>query len=381
MGRLRLVRRQWRRARVPGICAQRKTARQAERDGPDTGRRGGAGMARRIRDEDEENRSPWLLRFVAGAVAGLVLSVVVLAAISLWVLPPPERPADAAGEAEAGEAGEPTVIAGIEVAKTPAYMAPSAEQAESAAPEPEDAGPIELSGPALTVNAAPFEAPADVPLVALVIDNTAADPFFMDDLLSLELPVTVGVIAGMDGDRVTARRAREAGLEVVAELPLMPPGAGRGAELEYGLDREEAARRTELLLRRVPVAVAVSRALGAPRPPGPTVLAGIFDVVEPLGFGYVVVGAPREGPPPAAGLGRAVPLGIARLTVPAGASNTQAFEVLERAALVAAREGAAIVVASAGADILPALLLWTGVEGEAARLAPLSAVIRRQQGG
>lgn len=328
-------------------------------------------MRRRFDDEDE--RPHWLWRFVRGVVVALVISAGAVAVLSIYVLPPPEPPPPEPAEAETG----PEMVSGIEVATTPAYTAPNAPAAE-----PETLGPIALPGPAFSVNAAPFEAPPETPLLAVVLDDTASDPLLHGVLFAADLPLTVGVVAGGGGDRETAAAAREAGLEVVAQLPLAGQGQSGGAGLEYGLPEGEAADRTLTLIQRLPMAVAASRPLTAGTPPNTSVLRGILSVLSPLGFAYVDHSvAPGDGSPAeAAGMGGIV--GVSRFTIPPGADAADVVAVLDRAAADAARRGGAVVFAVPGEQLVLALQLWGGEgSGSLARLAPLSAVIRRQRGG
>ncbi|HUF85897.1 MAG TPA: divergent polysaccharide deacetylase family protein [Thermohalobaculum sp.] len=341
-------------------------------------------MRRRFDDEDE--RPSWVWRLVKGVLAGAIVSGLAVAALSLVVLPPPAPPPPPAQSAGAEADGSPAVIDGIEVATRPAYFGAATTDSEPATGDA--AGPIELSGAALVVNAAPFEAAPAAPLVAVVLDDAAANPLLHETLFAIDMPLTIGVVAGSGGDRVTAEAARAAGFEVVAQLPLAEPGAAEGAALEYGLPAEEAAERTLLLLRRLPMAVAATRPLAAPAPPNASVLEGMLDALGPLGFAYLDHGvAPGTASAVVSdGLERIV--GVSRFTIPAGASAAEAHATLDRAAAEAAQSGAAVVVAAVDEQVLLALQLWGGegvvsAEGavDVAQLAPLSAVIRRQNGG
>jgi polysaccharide deacetylase 2 family uncharacterized protein YibQ len=331
-------------------------------------------VRKRFDDEDERPGGFW--RFVRGVVLALVVSVGAVAVLSVYVLPPPAPPAPEPVEAETG----PEMVSGIEVATTPAYTAPDAPAAQAA--QPETLGPIELPGPAFSVNAAPFEARPETPLVAVILDDTAADPLLHAMLFSMDMPLTVGVVVGGGGDRVTADAARKAGFEVVAQLPLTGQGRSGGAGLEYGLPEDEAADRTLTLIQRLPMAVAASRPLTAGPPPNTSVLRGILSVLSPLGFAYVDHGVALEdsSTAEAAGLGGIV--GVSRHTIAAGASAPEVLAALDTAAADAARRGGAVVFAAPGEQLILALQLWAGEgSGNVARLAPLSAVIRRQRGG
>lgn len=347
-------------------------------------------MRRRFDDEDE--RPNWLGRLIKGIIAGAVVSGAAVAAISLYLLPPPAPPPPPGQQASAGEDGGPKVIDGIEVSSEPAYFGmtraegeadatAAAAVGESAAP-PAETGPVELDGPALVANAEPFEAVPDMPLVAVVLDDVGANPMLHEMLFTLDMPLTVGVLAGGAGDRVIAAAAREAGFEVVAQLPLAGPGEAGGGALEYGLPSGEAAERTALLMRRLPMAVAASLPLAAPAPPDRNMAKGIMAELGPMGFAWLEHGVGRGESPTVRPDGLERIVGVSRLTIPAGANAAEAHAALDRAAAAAAENGAVIVFAAADEAMLLALQLWAGT-GEAgiAQLAPLSAAIRRQNGG
>lgn len=331
-------------------------------------------MGRRYDDEDV--RPNWLWRLLKGMVAGAVMSGAGLVVLSIYVLPPPAPPP----AAETAGTGEPQVVDGIEVANRPAYFGAATAEAPV---EAEMAGPIALDGPALAVNAVPFEADPAVPLVAVVLDDVAADPLLHEALFAMDIPLTVGVVAGADGDQATARAARGAGYEVVAELPLAARGQGSGAGLEYGLSRQEAAERALLLMRRLPMAVAAAWPLAAPAAPDPGVLAGLLGAIGPLGFAWLEHGVLPGMQPAVASDGVEQIVAVSRFTVPPGAPATDAYAILDMAAAEAAEHGgAAVVLAPTEEQVLLALQLWAGAGAAGmAQLAPLSAVIRRQNGG
>jgi polysaccharide deacetylase 2 family uncharacterized protein YibQ len=356
-------------------------------------------MARRAAkydEDDDEKRKGWIGRFVTGVVVAVVVSAIAVVALSVFVLPPPEpRP-----QAESEETGEPTMISGIEVSNAPAYSVPTdigddgaasatAERGAAGADAADagsdgqtaQAGPVELSGPALVVNSTPFEVDPSTPLVAVVLDDTNAAPLMHEALFGLGIPVTIGVVAGGGGDQVTANGARAAGLEVVAQLPLAQPGAADGGALEYGLDETEAARRTDALMQRLSVAVAATWPLASAAPPNATLLRGILAALEPLGFAYVDHGLAPGEDSLASSVGPDAIVGVSRFTIPAGANAAEAHSVLDRASAVAGREGTAVVFAAPSEELILALQLWGGAgSANTVAPAPLSAVILRQQG-
>lgn len=348
----------------------------------------GATMARQF--DDDEHRPGWFWKFVRGVLIAVLVSAAAIAALSIYVLPPPVPPPEPeTAEAPAG----PRMIAGIEVSTEPAYSAgaaalpePPSGTSETEAPKPKSERPaaletIELSGPAFSVNAEPFEAAPETPLVAVILSDTASDPLLHEMLFSLKIPLTVGVIAGGGGDWETGTAAREAGFEVVAELPVVAQGASGGSGLEYGMAEAEATSRTLTLIRRLPMAVAVARVQGAVAQPGASVLKGISGALAPLGFAYVDHGVARVDPASLIAAGLDMPIGVSRSGIPPGASAAQVIAILDAAAADAAGRGGAVVFATPDQQVILALQLWgeAGV-GNLARLAPLSAVIRRQNG-
>ncbi len=328
-------------------------------------------------DDEEERRAGWWGRFWRGAIFSVLVCAVAIWALSVYVLPPPKEPMP---ESDAVADASPKVIAGIEVSDSPAYSAPA--ETESAQTDLEPIGPIELAGPALTVNATAFSIDAATPLVAVVLDDSAADPLLHPAMFALDLPLTVGVIAGKDGDRVTAKTAWDAGYEVVAELPLVDQGQGGGVMLEYGMPQEEATTRAIALMQRLPMAVAASRPLSAAVPPDAEVLGGIDSALAPHGFGYVDIVVGPEDASMTENAGLISRVGVSRFIIPAGASAADAHSILDLAAADAMKRGGAVVYAKPGEQVFLALQLWGGEGSEGvARLAPLSAVISRQFGG
>jgi len=321
--------------------------------------------------QDDDDRPGWFWKFVRGVLASVLVCGFAIAAISLFVLPPAELPP----EKPAAEAPtEPTEIGGIEVSKEPAYST----AAPAGVPVEEASSPIALDGPALQVNAAAFAADAQVPLVAVVLDDTAAYPLLRPLWLALTVPVTVGVVAGRDGDRETAEAARKAGFEVVAQLPLVPAGAALGDDLEYGMPEPEATRRAEALMQRLPMAIAASRPKSAGRPPSGPVLTGINAALAPHGYAYLDQGVEMQDSAPGKIAGMTVPVAASRYVIEAEDDLLAAIAALDAAAADAVIRGGAVVVATPSETLFGALLLWGG-EGtdNAAKLAPLSAVMGR----
>jgi hypothetical protein len=102
-----------------------------------------------------------------------------------------------------------------------------------------------------------------------------------------------------------------------------------------------------------------------------------MDTLGPLGFAWLEHGAVEGSTASASDLDAI--FAVSRFTIPPGTEATEAHAILDRAAAAAGETGASVVMAPAEEPVLLALQLWAGA-GEA-EMAPLSAAIRRQNGG
>lgn len=109
----------------------------------------------------------------------------------------------------------------------------------------------------------------DVPrrLMALVIDDIGYDMVAVDALLSLNIPLTFGVLPHCPYSSASARRAHEAGHEVILHLPMEPLGhpetdPGEGALL-VDMTKREMLNTLESNLRSVPHVSGVNNHMGS----------------------------------------------------------------------------------------------------------------------
>ncbi|MEM6490240.1 MAG: hypothetical protein AAF677_18560, partial [Pseudomonadota bacterium] len=188
---------------------------------------------------------------------------------------------------------------------------------------------IALTGPALDVNAAPFEPQGGARPLALVLLSSAGDaPLDAGALAATGLPITVGVRAALPGSTADAEALRAAGIEVVAELA---PRLARGAGAEGAL-------------ATVSESVAATMALdGGVRTQPSEAFLGVlarhgFALLETRSLGGATLRRAEEAGVPAIAPDR---------TVAANAGEDQILQRLRTAALVARRQGYAVLVAPA----------------------------------
>jgi polysaccharide deacetylase 2 family uncharacterized protein YibQ len=392
-----------------------------------------------------DTRGEWrFLRFIGGVLLGLVVTGGALTA--LLIFEPADRPsepaADVQAEAEpdagtgAEEAGEPVAVVSPEVAPSDPSLPepvpqpsadvnrqvqgalepsqPAAEEEDFAAPQPFEDGeangqlsglapaaqlegpaPVvdvpqvegpafQLQGPALSLNAAPFEADG-APLVAVVLDDAASSELSPETLLSLPVPLTLGIVPRSQEaiDLAAKTRLENEHYEILAQLPVAPAGgADAAAVIRADMSDLEVAERVEEAMATLWMSVGAS---SLPREGGALderIMRGVIAVLERNGFAFVNADAGTAEAGRAFAQAFSVPYAGQVRRIPADATAEEAYAALERAAADAAGGGPLIVSAPPSRAVLEAVWRWqSGQGGGSARIAPLSAVIRRMNQG
>jgi polysaccharide deacetylase 2 family uncharacterized protein YibQ len=103
------------------------------------------------------------------------------------------------------------------------------------------------------------------PRIAVIVDDLGYGGMATDLLLYLDEPLTVSVLPKLPGSEREARRAREAGFEVILHLPMEPEenDVPQPGELFAGMPHETIVRLVEENLATVPGAVGVNNHQGS----------------------------------------------------------------------------------------------------------------------
>jgi uncharacterized protein len=270
--------------------------------------------------------------------------------------PAPEAaPADETAMAEPGsdpDAPASPVVTG----RLPAIGADAADGDQTSAP---------ARASALERNAVAFTAPDDLPLMALLLLDTAAERAAFADLGALPFPVSVAVDASALDAAEAIAFYRDQGLEVVTILPL-PEGA-TAADIEINL--EAYAPLLEDSVAAMAEAGLGFQALGD----GAVQLAvnlaetGHGFVSYPAGLNTGHKAAQKEG----------VRAGLVFRDLDAeGQAGPVIRRFLDNAAFRARNEEQVIVVARTREETVQALLEWSlGTRAASVTLAPISAVL------
>ena len=239
---------------------------------------------------------------------------------------------------------------------------------------------LNLSGPALQVNARKFEAPDSAPLLAVVLDDAGNGAIEADALSLLTMPLTLAIRPEGDASVALARAAHAANHEVLAQLPMArtPDESGQGvlrSDQSAGDLRDTTLRH----LADLDVAIGATPPEGALLTRNRDALQAIIGPIADHGFAYLDldpgIGSEAERLSTAAGV---VYAGSDRF-VPAGKDDAQVFTSIENAAFQARQKGTAIVYITASREALTALLRWGLVKDRRpVWFAPVSAVIARR---
>lgn len=320
-------------------------------------------------NEDETTAArpdDWLGDLGAGAIAAIGAGVFALSILAMVAL-------DRVGGMLAGE-GPPAQVA-----------APEAEGVAFARPEPAIAVHSPDSGaPAWMVHSAPFEAPADRPLMAVIVldDGTRSDAAMR--ALGWRAPLSFAIAADFDLSPHRIERVRRAGREALALVPFGygPDFGGDPNVLRRGLDAAELLRRLRWHLARAGEGI-----IGIVDRHGGDLLRdaqALHTVGDALaGEGMMVVDS-RSDPGsllPARLRPLGVPVGRRTVHIPRGDTQDAVFGALSDARDHAATWGTAIALVEAGEGTMDALAAWMRIRGEEVALAPVSHVIRRLRRG
>ncbi|MEO1533681.1 MAG: divergent polysaccharide deacetylase family protein, partial [Pseudomonadota bacterium] len=222
---------------------------------------------------------------------------------------------------------------------------------------------LALAGPALEVNARDFSLASGAQAISLVLlsplDGTQVP---VDALEGLGFPITIGLPATSRDARSVGERLRAAGHELIAELPA---------------NSEAGAIEDALASMPLGVAAAFMDGAGSGGRPRDDMLA----VLAQNGFAYFDSRSIGGG----AALRAARAAGVPAVSPDRGATSSvtegQLLQTLNIAALVAKRQGTAVVVAPATTATLRAVLTFALEGAGGVTMAPLSAVVRRRGAG
>jgi len=355
------------------------------------------------------------MSFLGGVLRGLVITIAFLAGLSLiW-------PVDGEGLRPAGTGGDQVAASGAgegagqgagertegQFIRAPQSDIPAPDELPDPQPVPEiapqgepeiaviDPAPgsgaeaadggqaplpqIALTGPALTVNAMNFDASEDEPLMAIILRHGEPGGVKPETLLALTWPLTISVPPGLADAGDVATMAELAGYEVLAELPVGPEGSG--ALLTPDLSDQAMAVATAQTMSSFAMAVGATSALVPGAVLDERILRGLMSVLSEHGFGMIGKEGGADVVAAAVAGAMSVPYANRDLTVAAGATPDAVYAALERAAARATDAGSAIVSLPGTLEALQGLQRW-GLErsGRSARLAPISAVLRRVSG-
>lgn len=322
---------------------------------------------------------------------------------------PPIPGAEVAGQipGQTGDVPLPTGLAGVPIVRAPvapptedqgagvtiAFVSPPGETAPGAqgadAPDlpTENAANMaagDPSQPRWVRNATSFAVEPGVPLLAIIVDNAASGGIPADALANIGVPVTFGVIPDGSGASLAfADAAIAARHEVLIQIPMEPKGpADPGPEAIYvRMTDAEIAAQTRRLATRLEAAVGAMNQMGSRATEDRRVMDAVMAEIARAGLAFVDSRTTlRTVAGPAAEAAEVPYLRNTRF-VAAESTPQLVIDAIERAARDAQRDGVAIVIGPPSEAMLQGILRWSIEQnGRVARLAPVSAVIRRIEG-
>jgi len=128
--------------------------------------------------------------------------------------------------------------------------------------------------------------------VAVVLDDAGMRLEELDRALRVGRPVALAILPGLPHSQELARRAREAGLDVLLHLPMEPedPKLAEGMgdlAVRVSMDDEDIERTVRAALRLVPGAVGVNNHMGSRATADPRVVKAVLRVVRDQGLFFL----------------------------------------------------------------------------------------------
>ncbi|MEM1276871.1 MAG: divergent polysaccharide deacetylase family protein [Pseudomonadota bacterium] len=247
-------------------------------------------------------------------------------------------------------------------------------------PEPSPAAASASGDKAWQVHRAAFTAPADLPLIAIMLEAPNESDIPVDAILGLGIPFTIAVVPRDEQSAAFSQKARAAGMEVIAHVPMEDVGAQAGADvIREGLTEPEVRALTQDFLALVPEAIGLSNFGGSAVTPNREIMAVVVAELNRKGHAFVDIRAGVDG----AGMEVARDLGTPAvrntLVLENDATEDEIYALIDRAARDAATLGEVVILAKTSAPVLLGISRWAlERNGKEARLAPLTAVLDRR---
>ncbi len=236
---------------------------------------------------------------------------------------------------------------------------------------------FELQEPALTLNSASFERRGDSPIIAVILEDAGASDLSVEALLSLPMPLTLGITPRGEADVKLASEAKLANYEVLTEIPI---GRTPRALISPEMSDLEIAEMVERVMAELWMSVGASGVMAEDGPLDERIMKGVITVLERNGFAFVNTDAGSLESGRAFAQAFSVPYAGDTRRVSQGAGEEAIYQMLTAAAEEAQTTGSAIVSGPASLAMLRALSKWSIENARVAQIAPLSAVINAMNG-
>lgn len=260
-----------------------------------------------------------------------------------------------------------------EVALREPGAAPQPVPSVSIGGSPDNPG-LQLEGPALRVNAVPFETDGRTPLIAVILTGASEAELTSETLLSLSVPLTLALVPQEQKDMRLAAEAKLAGYEIIASLPVRAEASSDA--LSPAMSDVDLADRVAALLSRLWMSVGAMPRLDEGVSTDERFARAFIAVLERNGFAYVAPSGAEPGAAEMVADAFGVPVVAGDVLVRGDVTADAAYAALDRAAETARARGRAILRGPVNRAMLEGLLRWSlEKSGREARIAPLSAVL------
>ncbi len=222
------------------------------------------------------------------------------------------------------------------------------------------------------------------PRVAFLLDDAGGRMEELDRAVRIGRPVALAILPGLPYSTELARRASEAGLEVLLHLPMEPEDPEKARAMGPGgvygeMSEEEIVRVVRSNLDQLPGVVGINNHMGSRGTSDPRVLRAVMRVVRERGLFFVDSRtSPRSVAEQVAGEAK-VPIAVRSIFL----DNTPDPEVIRqqvrRLVALARRRGTALAIGHINRPYTAEVLreMVPEIEAEGVEIVPVHALVRR----
>ncbi|MDR5709779.1 MAG: divergent polysaccharide deacetylase family protein [Armatimonadota bacterium] len=238
--------------------------------------------------------------------------------------------------------------------------------------------------PVLRLRLVPSEPSVLRPRVAFILDDAGGRLEELDRAVRIGRPVALAILPGLPYSTELARRASQAGLDVLLHLPMEPEDPEKARAMGPGgiygeMSEEEIARVVRSHLDRLPGVVGVNNHMGSRGTSDPRVVRAVMRVVQERGLFFVDSRTSPRSVAERVAEELKVPIAVRSVFLDNDPDPEAIRQQVRRAVAIARRRGSTLAIGHINrphtAEVLQEMV--PEMEGEGVEIVPVRALLHR----